>query len=95
MKKSLKEMAEKVAFSIANEIYDDIQEYLDHVPDWEKLATPIIKKALLTIQNEMKEECAKIVEDRMIYTGPGGIDPEPIQKKLAQAIRSKIEKKND
>jgi uncharacterized protein YehS (DUF1456 family) len=38
-------------------------------------------------RQEMKEMASKAVEDHLIYTRPGGIDQEPIQKILAKAIR--------
>lgn len=36
-----------------------------------------------------REECARRVEEYLIYTGPGGHDPEPIQKILAKMLRRK------
>lgn len=37
-------------------------------------------------RDEALVEAANLVRDYMVYTGPGGIDPEPVQKKLAEAI---------
>jgi hypothetical protein len=34
-----------------------------------------------------REACAQAVERHMIYTGPGGVDPEPYQRILARALR--------
>lgn len=35
-----------------------------------------------------RERYAKKIEDHIIYTGPGGFDPEPIQKILAEMVRA-------
>lgn len=46
-----------------------------------------ITAALETAATAERERCAKAIEDHMIYTGPGGHDPEPIQKLLAKVLR--------
>ena len=54
-------------------------------------------QALRKAVEDETEACAKVVENRLIYTGPGGVDPEPIQLILATAIRerNKIADKRD
>ena len=47
-----------------------------------------VAQALRQVEADTIERAAKKVEDHLIYTGPGGIDPEPIQKILAKVIRT-------
>lgn len=36
---------------------------------------------------DLRERCARAVEGHLVYTGPGGADPQPIQEKLADVVR--------
>lgn len=37
---------------------------------------------------DLRERCARAVEEHLIYTGPGGSDPQAIQEKLSDVVRT-------
>ena len=49
-----------------------------------------VSRVTLDVIKVLRERYAKKIEDYIIYTGPGGFDPEPVQKILAEMIRADV-----
>lgn len=83
---------------VATEVIDYASLFSDGEAQHANLKKGIINAILTQVEKaraEERERCAKIVEDHLIYTGPGGVDPEPIQKILSDAIRNKLNQQGE